>query len=79
MNELSSLGHFLKGSSAAIGLAKVQATCELIQHYGHRRDEQRGIDLQDDIAIKRIELLIPRVKDEYKAAKVWLEDFFSEE
>lgn len=31
---LSSLGHYLKGSAAALGLAKVQNECERLQNYG---------------------------------------------
>ncbi|KAG5221111.1 Multistep phosphorelay regulator [Salix suchowensis] len=34
LHELSRLGHYLKGSSAAIGIKKVQASCEKIQHCG---------------------------------------------
>lgn len=34
LEELSSLGHFLKGSSATIGLVKIKEHCEKIQHYG---------------------------------------------
>ncbi|OBZ71399.1 Multistep phosphorelay regulator 1 [Grifola frondosa] len=45
LTKLSSLGHFLKGSSAALGVAKVQASCEQIQHYGALRDEDTGTDL----------------------------------
>lgn len=32
--KLSSLGHYLKGSAAALGLQKVQNQCERIQNYG---------------------------------------------
>lgn len=45
--ELSSLGHFLKGSSAALGIIKVQASCEKMQHYGNKRDEEEGVDLKE--------------------------------
>ncbi|KAF8532138.1 hypothetical protein JB92DRAFT_3091955 [Gautieria morchelliformis] len=34
----SSLGHFLKRSSADLGMQKVQRSCEQIQHLGERRD-----------------------------------------
>jgi len=32
LQELSSLGHFLKGSSATLGLTKVKDMCEEMQH-----------------------------------------------
>lgn len=34
LKKLSSLGHYLKGSAAALGLQKVQNQCERIQNYG---------------------------------------------
>ncbi|RCK64973.1 Phosphorelay intermediate protein YPD1 [Candida viswanathii] len=34
--KLSSSGHFLKGSAAALGLAKIANECERIQNYGHK-------------------------------------------
>ncbi|KAG0680066.1 hypothetical protein C6P40_000136 [Pichia californica] len=36
LTKLSSLGHYLKGSAAALGLKKVQNQCERIQNYGKR-------------------------------------------
>lgn len=34
LKKLSSIGHYLKGSAAALGLQKVQNQCERIQNYG---------------------------------------------
>jgi hypothetical protein len=34
LSQLHSLGHFLKGSSATLGLIKVRDSCEMIQNYG---------------------------------------------
>lgn len=34
LKKLSALGHYLKGSAAALGLQKVQNECERIQNYG---------------------------------------------
>ncbi|KAI7689245.1 hypothetical protein KC322_g11940, partial [Hortaea werneckii] len=36
--QLSALGHFLKGSSATLGLTKVKDSCEKIQHFGAHKD-----------------------------------------
>jgi osomolarity two-component system phosphorelay intermediate protein YPD1 len=38
LKELASLGHFLKGSSAALGVTRVSSSCQKIEHYGHLRD-----------------------------------------
>lgn len=75
---LSSLGHFLKGSSAALGVAKVQASCERMQHYGQRRDEEANSDLTDDEALARIERLLVQVKKEYDDAEKWLREWYKE-
>ncbi|OCH92597.1 histidine-phosphotransfer domain, HPT domain-containing protein [Obba rivulosa] len=74
--KLSSLGHFLKGSSAALGVTKVQASCEQIQHYGQKRDEATGQDLEADAALEKIGPLLARVKKEYAAAEDWLKDWY---
>ncbi len=71
--KLSSLGHFLKGSSAALGVAKVQASCERMQHYGQRRDESNENDLDEEQALSLIRPLLSNVKLEYKDAKAWLQ------
>lgn len=73
---MSSLGHFLKGSSAALGVAKVQASCERMQHLGQLRDEEVGCDLSPEKAIRDIEKLLVQVKEEYYAAEVWLRDWY---
>ncbi|KAF8158256.1 signal transduction histidine kinase [Crassisporium funariophilum] len=75
---LSALGHFLKGSSAALGLSKVQASCEKIQHYGVKRDEELNKDLTADEALKRIQSLLIQVKVEYSGAERWLKNWFNE-
>ena len=78
LKKLSSLGHFLKGSSAALGVSAVQATCEHIQHYGALRDEVNGTDLTDETALDKIEPLLKRVKKEYAVAERWLQNWYKE-
>lgn len=76
--KLSSLGHFLKGSSAALGVSAVQATCEHIQHYGALRDETNGKDLTRADALAKIAPLLKRVKREYAIAERWLQQWYKE-
>ncbi|TFK48654.1 histidine phosphotransferase [Heliocybe sulcata] len=78
LKKLSSLGHFLKGSSAALGVAKVQASCEKIQHYGQLRDEDAGSDLTEEAALGKIKPLLSKVKVEYAAAEKWLKQWYKE-
>jgi HPt (histidine-containing phosphotransfer) domain-containing protein len=74
--KLSSLGHFLKGSSAALGVSKVQASCEQVQHYGDLRDEDAGRDLSPPEALAKIDVTLKRVKVEYAAAEKWLKEYY---
>ncbi|KAF9046469.1 histidine-phosphotransfer domain, HPT domain-containing protein, partial [Panaeolus papilionaceus] len=76
--DLASLGHFLKGSSAALGLSRVQATCESIQHSGQKRDESKNKDLSTSEALALIEGLLMRVKVEYDEAEAWLKSWCEE-
>lgn len=65
MQKLMRLGHFLKGSSASLGLVKVQSTCEDIQHIDTSEEEPSA--------------LLVRVRQEYSEAHSWLNDFFNNE
>lgn len=76
MPKLSSLGHFLKGSSAALGVSKVQASCERVQHYGDLRDEELKKDLSPTEALAKINTTLARVKIEYAEAEKWLKLYY---
>ncbi|KAI9485495.1 MAG: signal transduction histidine kinase [Benjaminiella poitrasii] len=79
LKELSRLGHFLKGSSAAIGLKKVKATCEKIQNIGNRQNEDGTGEIEEDEALKRITPLLPQVKTEYSEAEEYLKNFYEDQ
>ncbi|KAH9042478.1 histidine-phosphotransfer domain HPT domain-containing protein [Lactarius pseudohatsudake] len=77
LEKLSSLGHFLKGSSAALGVFKVQSSCEDIQHYGQLREGNKVIEKDD--AIAKIRTTLERAREEYQTAKSTLEQFYEED
>ncbi|KAG7193849.1 uncharacterized protein KQ657_005047 [Scheffersomyces spartinae] len=55
LEKLSSLGHYLKGSAAALGLNTISIQCERIQNYGKMDNFDHfelSKDLQDDTPIK---------------------------
>merc|ERR1712183_862180 len=54
MEELSTLGHFLKGSTAAVGVIKVRDSCEAIQHYGKCHEPDGVTQLDPDTALLRL-------------------------
>jgi len=77
--KLSELGHFLKGSSAALGVTQVQASCEQIQHIGKPKDEHTKEAILVPEALRRIELLLVRVKADFVVAEKWLVDWYGDD
>jgi len=76
--KLSSLGHFLKGSSATLGVIKVQDTCESIQHYGDLRDNKTGKVITEGDALSKISDALKEAREQYAEAKKWLEKWHEE-
>lgn len=76
---LSSLGHFLKGSSATLGLTKVKDSCEKIQHFGARKDESGANDEPDDeVSLQKLETTIAQAKQEFSDVEQVLRKFYNE-
>ncbi|KAG7445784.1 histidine-phosphotransfer domain, HPT domain-containing protein [Guyanagaster necrorhizus] len=78
LQELSSLGHFLKGSSGQIGVGRVEVSCQKIQYYGKLRNEHDDGDVSDTQALDRITALLAQVKSDYDAAECWLKNWYME-
>ncbi|KAF8931927.1 hypothetical protein BGZ52_011431 [Haplosporangium bisporale] len=76
--DLSRLGHFLKGSSAALGLTKVKESCEKLQHYGNRKDATGVSTITDSEAEELIRALLIQMRAEYDEAESYLRDFYEE-
>lgn len=79
LGELSTLGHFLKGSSAAVGVIKVRDSCEHMQHYGKCHGEDGVSDLSKQEALERLRKTLTGVKVQYKEAAKALKAFYDEE
>ncbi|KAJ5485303.1 Multistep phosphorelay regulator 1 [Penicillium diatomitis] len=79
LHELSQLGHFLKGSSATLGLIHVRDGCEKIQHFGNGLEENGSGKLADDVALKNIEKTLKEVEVEYAKVEKFLRRFYGEE
>ncbi|ODQ68390.1 histidine-phosphotransfer domain, HPT domain-containing protein [Nadsonia fulvescens var. elongata DSM 6958] len=78
LNQLSSLGHFLKGSSAALGLTKVQNSCEKIQHLGANMDESGTMEMNNnELCLEKIQTTIEAVKEDYAISRSYLEHYFN--
>ncbi|PFH53882.1 hypothetical protein AMATHDRAFT_44931 [Amanita thiersii Skay4041] len=78
LKQLSALGHYFKGSSAALGVARVQHSCEKIQHYGQCRDEEAGTNLSEQEALDKITALLSQAKGEYAAAEDHLKAWYAD-
>jgi len=76
---LSSLGHFLKGSSAAVGLIKLKASCEKIQNYGNKLDETGNTPIPGDDALAKIAEVLVVTKKDFRDAEIWLKRFYGED
>lgn len=79
MHTLHTKGHFLKGSSAALGLIKVKASCEAIQVYGRLQDPKTHKEISEEIALQQAEKALSNAKDEYDEAEGWLKAFYDEQ
>jgi len=79
LNELSQLGHFLKGSSATLGLTKIKDACEKIQHYGARKDVSGIIDEPDEArSLANIKKTLVEVKEAYNEVVRFLKPYYGE-
>jgi len=76
LDDMSTLGHFLKGSSAAVGVIKVRDSCEYIQHYGKCHDTDGVTELQPDDVLNRLRQVMDNVKEQYEEARSVLRTFF---
>lgn len=76
---MSQLGHFLKGSSATLGLAKVRDSCEKIQHLGVRKDETGTRDESDDEkTVNQLQKIISQAKTEFTDVEKVLKKFYDD-
>jgi osomolarity two-component system phosphorelay intermediate protein YPD1 len=78
LKTLSELGHFLKGSSATLGLSKVKDSCEKIQHYGSLKDDTGLKDITEDEACKKLKDIIEQAKTEFTEVKEVLKEFYKD-
>ncbi|KAI1188439.1 hpt domain-containing protein [Nemania serpens] len=76
LEELYRLGHFLKGSSATVGLTKVKDSCEKIQRYGKKENVDGTPEPDEELCLSRIKSTLTTVKSEYADAEKTLKNFF---
>ncbi|KAL7909959.1 putative histidine phosphotransferase HPT1p [Trichoderma velutinum] len=79
LEKLSELGHFLKGSSATLGLIKVRDGCEKIQRYGKQENLDGSPEPDTAVCLKRVEEALTAVKSDYEEAETGLRKFYKED
>ncbi|PVH18349.1 uncharacterized protein CXQ87_001273 [Candidozyma duobushaemuli] len=85
LEKLSSLGHYLKGSAAALGLKSISSQCERIQNYGHRvnfdnyKPENSIDEDKDEFWISLIQDAVDKAKSGFKESKAALDEYFEDE
>ncbi|KAJ1950668.1 histidine phosphotransferase HPT1 [Linderina pennispora] len=76
---LSELGHFLKGSSASIGVKHVRDCCEHIQHLGRLKNSDGVGQIDEEAALKQIVKELDKGKSEYQKAREFLRFFYEQD
>jgi osomolarity two-component system, phosphorelay intermediate protein YPD1 len=74
--KLASLGHYLKGSSATLGMVKVRDGCEKIQRYGKNENLDGSAEPDDVVCLTRITEALDGVKQDYKAVEKKLREHY---
>jgi len=79
LDKLSKLGHFLKGSSASIGLVSVSKSCASMQNLGSLKGEDGTGEIDSKTALTKCTELLSTLKVEQEKAKKWLMEFYKEQ
>lgn len=78
MTKLSSLGHFLKGSSATLGLIKVRDGCESLQRYGKKENVDGSPEPNEELCLKRSAEAIAQIKTDYAEVEKALRKYYAQ-
>ncbi|RFU73037.1 osomolarity two-component system, phosphorelay intermediate ypd1 [Trichoderma arundinaceum] len=79
LEKLSELGHFLKGSSATLGLIRVRDGCEHIQRYGKLENLDGSPETDVEVCLARVKEALTTVKSDYKEVEARLKKFYEDE
>lgn len=84
-DKISGLGHYLKGSAAALGLEKISSQCERIQNYGHKVNfdnfklKENNDQKDDEFWITLIEDALNKARDGFAKSRKALNSYFDDE
>ncbi|KAK4034199.1 signal transduction histidine kinase [Parachaetomium inaequale] len=78
LDDLSSLGHFLKGSSATLGFNKIRDSCQVIQQYGHKLTVDGAPEPDEKVCLKKIGEALKTVKVDTAELEKEMKKFFNQ-
>lgn len=78
LEELSSLGHFLKGSSATLGFNKIRDSCQLIQQYGHKLNVDGSSEPDEQVCLNKIAEVLKTVRVDTADLEKLMKQFFGQ-
>ncbi|KAK3343725.1 signal transduction histidine kinase [Lasiosphaeria hispida] len=76
LDELSKLGHFLKGSSATLGFTKIKDSCQVIQQYGHKQTVEGTAEPDKAVCLGKIKEAINTLKTDKIDLEKTIKKFF---
>lgn len=79
LNELSTLGHFLKGSSATLGFNKIRDSCQVVQQYGHKLTVDGVSEPDENVCLKKIAEALQAAKVDTAELEKQMKKFFGAE
>lgn len=76
---MSSLGHFLKGSSATLGFTKIRDSCQVIQQYGSNLNVDGSPEVDQSVCFAKIKQALTSVKVYTTELEGVLKAFFNDD
>lgn len=75
--DLSSKGHYLKGSSATLGLIKIRDSCEKIQRYGLKENVDGSPEPNEELCLKRIKETLKELRGDFDEIAKAMKKFYN--
>ncbi|CAK7244042.1 MAG: Phosphorelay intermediate protein [Sporothrix thermara] len=76
LEKLSDLGHFLKGSSAALGFDRLKEYCQVIQQYGKKMTLDGSEEPNESVCLARITEALAAAKKNMTIVEGKMTEFF---
>ncbi|KAL2117122.1 hypothetical protein VTJ04DRAFT_9290 [Mycothermus thermophilus] len=76
LDELSKLGHFLKGSSATLGFRKIRDSCQVIQQYGHRLTVDGVPEPDEAVCLDNITRALKKAREDTQDLEQLMRQYF---